>query len=31
MSKTIVDKNMNGKLRVRNTEFGARFEIILPK
>jgi C4-dicarboxylate-specific signal transduction histidine kinase len=31
MSKTIVDKNMNGKLRVRDGEFGARFEIILPK
>lgn len=31
MSKIIVDKNMNGKLRVRNSEFGARFEIILPK
>ena len=31
MSKIIVDKNMNGKLRVRDGEFGARFEIILPK
>jgi len=31
MSKTIVDKNMNGKLVVRDGEFGARFEIILPK
>ncbi len=31
MSKTIVDKNMNGKLKVRNTEYGARFEIVLPK
>ncbi|WP_258239495.1 cache domain-containing protein [Arcobacter sp. LA11] len=31
MSKTIVDKNMNGKLRVRNSEHGARFEIIIPK
>ncbi len=31
MSKTIVDKNMKGKLRVRDGEFGARFEIILPK
>jgi len=31
MSKIIVDKNMNGKLKVRNADFGARFEIILPK
>ena len=31
MSKIIVDKNMNGKLRVRDGKFGARFEIILPK
>ena len=31
MSKIIVDKNMNGKLRVRDGEFGARFEMILPK
>ncbi len=31
MSKTIVDKNMNGKLRVRNSEHGARFEIIIPR
>ncbi|PLY05713.1 MAG: ATP-binding protein [Arcobacter sp.] len=31
MSKTIVDKNMDGKLRVRDGEFGARFEIILKK
>ena len=30
MSKIIVDKNMNGKLRVRDGEFGARFEILLP-
>ncbi len=30
MSKTIVDKNMHGKLRVRNTKVGARFEIIVP-
>ncbi len=30
MSKTIVDKNMHGKLRVRNTAQGARFEIIVP-
>lgn len=30
MSKTIVDKNMQGKLRVRNTDIGARFEIIVP-
>ncbi len=31
MSKIIVDKNMNGKLRVRAGKFGARFEMILPK
>ncbi|MCP4969004.1 MAG: ATP-binding protein [Arcobacter sp.] len=31
MSKTIVDKNMNGKLRVSNSEYGARFEISIPK
>ena len=31
MSKIIVDKNMDGKLRVRDGEFGARFEIILNK
>lgn len=31
MSKIIIDKNMNGKLRVRDGEFGARFEIILWK
>ena len=31
MSKIIVDKNMKGKLRVRDGEFGARFEIILRK
>jgi len=31
MSKIIVEKNMNGKLRVRDTTHGARFEIYLPK
>jgi C4-dicarboxylate-specific signal transduction histidine kinase len=30
MSKIIVDKNMHGKLRVRNTGVGARFEILVP-
>jgi len=31
MSKIIVDKNMKGKLRVRNTTDGAKFVIIVPK
>ncbi|RXJ65631.1 ATP-binding protein [Halarcobacter ebronensis] len=31
MSKIIVEKNMNGKLKVKSGEFGARFDIILPK
>ncbi len=31
MSKIIVDKNMNGKLRVKEGEFGAKFEILIPK
>ena len=31
MSKIIVDKNMKGKLRVRNTNSGAKFGIHLPK
>ena len=31
MSKIIVDKNMNGRLRVRNTQHGAKFGIYLPK
>ena len=31
MSKIIVDKNMKGKLRVRNTNLGAKFGIFLPK
>ena len=31
MSKIIVDKNMRGKLRVRNTKSGAKFAIIIPK
>ena len=31
MSKTIVDKNMQGKLRVRNTPLGAKFGILVPK
>ena len=31
MSKIIVDKNMKGKLRVRNTKNGAKFGIHVPK
>lgn len=31
MSKIIVDKNMKGKLRVKNTKIGAKFAIIIPK
>jgi len=31
MSKIIVDKNMKGKLRVRNTRVGAKFGIHVPK
>lgn len=31
MSKIIVDKNMKGKLRVRNTLHGAKFAIFIPK
>lgn len=31
MSKIIVDKNMGGKLRVRDAKQGAKFEILLPK
>ena len=31
MSKIIVDKNMKGKLRVRNTKDGAKFAIFVPK
>jgi two-component system, NtrC family, C4-dicarboxylate transport sensor histidine kinase DctB len=31
MSKIIVDKNMKGKLRVRNTQNGAKFAIFIPK
>ena len=31
MSKIIVDKNMKGKLRVRNTKEGAKFAIIIPQ
>ena len=31
MSKIIVDKNMKGKLRVRNTKYGAKFGIHVPK
>lgn len=31
MSKIIVDKNMKGKLRVRNTKEGAKFAIFVPK
>ena len=31
MSKIIIDKNMNGKLKVRNTRIGAKFLIYIPK
>jgi C4-dicarboxylate-specific signal transduction histidine kinase len=31
MSKVIVDKNMKGKLRVRNTKHGAKFGVHIPK
>ncbi len=31
MSKIIVDKNMNGRLRVKNTKEGAKFSIHMPK
>lgn len=31
MSKIIIDKNMKGKLRVRNTKNGAKFVITVPK
>ncbi len=31
MSKIIIDKNMKGKLRVRNTNLGAKFVIVIPK
>jgi signal transduction histidine kinase len=31
MSKIIVDKNMKGKLTVRNTQDGAKFAIFVPK
>ncbi len=31
MSKIIVDKNMKGKLRVRNTKNGAKFAVSIPK
>jgi two-component system C4-dicarboxylate transport sensor histidine kinase DctB len=31
MSKIIVDKNMKGKLRVRNTNEGAKFVIVFLK
>ena len=31
MSKIIIDKNMKGKLRVKNTKDGAKFAIIIPK
>jgi signal transduction histidine kinase len=30
MSKMIIENNMNGVIRVRNTEYGAEFEIIVP-
>ena len=31
MSKVIIDKNMNGKLKVSNTIYGAKFFIYIPK
>ena len=31
MSKIIVDKNMKGKLKVKNTKTGAKFSISIPK
>jgi len=31
MSKIIIDKNMNGKLKVTNTKSGAKFWIFIPK
>ena len=31
MSKIIVDKNMKGRLRVKNTKDGAKFAIFIPK
>lgn len=31
MSKVIVERNINGKLRVRDAKYGARFELYLPK
>jgi signal transduction histidine kinase len=31
MSKIIIDKNMNGKLKVTNTKVGAKFWIYIPK
>ncbi|MGB5867499.1 MAG: cache domain-containing protein [Arcobacteraceae bacterium] len=31
MSKIIIDKNMNGKLKVSNTKHGAKFWIYIPK
>ena len=31
MSKIIIDKNMKGKLRVRNTNLGAKFVIVIPR
>ncbi len=31
MSKIIVDKNMKGKLKVKNTKQGAKFSISIPK
>jgi hypothetical protein len=31
MSKIIVDKNMKGKLKVKNTSLGAKFSVYVPK
>ena len=31
MSKIIIDKNMNGKLKVNNTKNGAKFTVYIPK
>ena len=31
MSKIIIDKNMNGKLKVTNTNVGAKFGIYIPR
>ena len=31
MSKIIIEKNMIGKLKVKNTKSGARFAVFIPK